>query len=265
MSLINEALKKAGQEAGGDDALENAYPKKILFLAGRQTNNRWLITLVGVLLVGGAVVTALQVPSVTKRLLQLGGAPTAAVPKPRLSIPAPSQVPTATPAVVGDASKAQAEHRTQLEQLIKSGTAALQADNVTAAQAAFTKAVQFNSTSAVAHHGLGLVEKRQGKLADAERQYLEAIRLDANYAEAHNNLALLYDQQGKADRAIVEYTTALALRPDYPEARLNYAIALERIGRTADAKVEYQKFLIRVPPELNDVAEKVQAHLSRLS
>lgn len=263
MSLINEALKKAGQETGSDDELENAYPQKILFLAGRQGNNRWLITLVGVLVIGGAVVAALQVPSVTKRFLRFGGAPAASVPKPRLSVPAPSQVAPATPA--GNASKTQAEHLAQLQQLITNGTASLRAGDVPAARSAFTRAVQLDAASAVAHHGLGLVEKREGKLADAERQYLEAIRLDVNYAEAHNNLALLYDQQGKADRALVEYTTALSIRPDYPEARLNYAIALERLGRTADAKVEYQKFLVRVPSELNDVAEKVQAHLSLLS
>jgi Tfp pilus assembly protein PilF len=264
MSLINEALKKAGQDAGGDDTLENAYPQKVFFLAGRQTGNHRLITLAAVLLLGAAVVAALQVPSVTQRLLRLVGAQPVPASTPRLPVAASSPAQPVKPGVAGDASKAQAERHAQLDQLIQAGTAALQAGNVTAARTAFTKAIQSDSTSAVAHHGLGLVEKRAGNLAGAEQQYLEAIRLNANDAEVRNNLALLYDQQGKADRAIVEYTAALSLRPNYPEARLNYAIALERVGRSNDAKSEYQKFLTSVPPELRDVAEKVQAHLSSL-
>jgi tetratricopeptide (TPR) repeat protein len=262
MSLINDALKKAGQEAGGDDALDNAYPQKVVFLAGRQGRNRWAIPITVMLVVAVSAVAVWQMPSLSQRLLRRGGGPPASTSKPRppVTTPAPGQ-----PAVSGNASKVQEERRAQTDKLITTGTAALQAGNVAAARAAFTKAIQLDSTSAAAHHGLGLAEKLAGHQDEAEQQYQEAIKLNAGYAEAHNNLALLYDQQGKIDRAIVEYTTALSFRPDYPEARLNYAIALERVGRTADAKAQYEKFLAAAPPELHDVAEKVQARLSNLS
>jgi tetratricopeptide (TPR) repeat protein len=264
MSLINEALKKAEGETGDDGTPENAYPQKIFFLAGRQSSHHLLRMVLGALVLGGLAVAALQMPSVTQRLFRFSGLPAVPMSKPRLPAPAPARGRQTTPPATHNASKTLTEPRAQIDQLIKTGQVALEADNLAAARSAFARAIQSDSTSAAAQNGLGLVEKRAGKLADAERHYLEAIRLNPKYAETHNNLALLYDQQGKADRAVVEYTTALSLRPDYPEAHLNYAIALERLGRTADARVEYEKFLANVPFELHDVAEQVHAHVASL-
>jgi len=264
MSLINEALKKAGRETGDDALPENAYhPQKVFFLAGRQSSHRLLSVVLGALVLGGLAVASLQMPSVTQRLLRLGAIPFAQTSKPRVLTSAPSRGQPTRP-VTNNATNLLPEHHAQIDQLIKAGQSALQAGNAPEARSAFAKVFQLDSNSAVAQNGLGLVEKSAGRPADAERHYLEAIRLDPKNAEAHNNLALLYDQQGKADRAIVEYTAALSLRPNYPEAHLNYAIALERLGRTADAKGEYEKFLADVPPELRGVEKQVQSHLSSL-
>lgn len=249
---------------GDDLPPENAYhAQKVFFLAGRQHSHRFLTLVLGLLVLGGLAVASLQVPSVTHRLLQLGSVPFARTSRPHLPASAPSRAQPTQPST-SNASTILPGQRAQIDQLITTGEAALQAGNVAKARSAFAKVIQLDSSSAVARNGLGLVEKGEGKLADAERHYLEAIRLDPKNAEAHNNLALLYDQQGKADRAIVEYTTALSLRPNYPEAHLNYAIALERLGRTTDAKVEYEKFLADVPPALRGVKEQVQSHLSHL-
>jgi tetratricopeptide (TPR) repeat protein len=265
MSLINEALKKAGRDAG-DDALPGDvyHPQKVFFISGRRNGHRLLSLVLGALILGGLAMASLQMPSVTQRLRQLGGIPFAQPSRPRVSTAAPSPGRPTRPAGNNNASNIPPGHRAQVEQLIKTGESALQAGNTAEARAAFAKVMQLDSTSSVAQNGLGLVEKGAGRLADAERHYLEAIQLDPSNAEAHNNLALLYDQQGKADRAIDEYTAALSLRPNYPEAHLNYAIALERLGRTADAKVQYEKFLAHVPPELRSVEVQIQSHLSSL-
>jgi Flp pilus assembly protein TadD len=268
MSLINEALKKAEGETGDVGAPENAYPQKIFFLAGRQGSPHLLGMVLGALLLGGLAVAALQIPSVTERLLRFSRIPTVPpavqMSTPRFPAPAAARERQTTFPATHHASNTLTEPHAQTDQLIQTGQAALQADNLAAARSAFAKAIQSDSTSAAAQNGLGLVDKRAGKLAEAERHYLEAIRLNPKNAEAHNNLALLYDQQGKADRAVVEYTTALSVRPNYPEGHLNYAITLERLGRTADARVEYKKFLANVPSELQDVAERVRAHLAHL-
>lgn len=264
MSLINEALKKAGRDTGDDALPENVYhPQKVFFLAGRQNRHRLLSLLLGALVLGGLAVASLQIPSVTQRLLRLAGLPFAQPSKPRLLDSASFRGRPTHPAA-DNATNILPEHRAQIAQLMTMGQSALQDGNVAEARSAFAKVIQLDPTSAVAQNGLGLVEKGAGKLADAERHYLEAIRLDPQNAEAHNNLALLYDQQGKTERAIVEFTAALSIRPNYQEAHLNYAIALERFGRTADAKVEYEKFLAHVPPELRGVEEQVHAHLSNL-
>jgi tetratricopeptide (TPR) repeat protein len=264
MSLINEALKKAGRDMGDEMPPENVYhSQKVFFLAGRQPGHRFLTVVLGLLVLGGLAVASLQMPSVTHRLLQLGSVPFAQTSGPHLSVSTPSRARPTQPST-NNASNILPGHRAQIDQLIQTGQAALQAGNVAKARSAFANVIQLDSSSTVAQNGLGLADKGEGKLAEAERHYLEAIRLDPDNAEAHNNLALLYDQQGKADRAIAEYTTALSLRPNYPEAHLNYAIALERLDRTADAKVEYEKFLADVPPALRGVKEQIRSHVSRL-
>ena len=167
MSLINEALKKAELESAGATPLESADPQKVIFVASRQSRTRPLIWLLGALALGVAAVAALQ-PSLMQRALRLGGAPPAPASKPR-QLAAPSQAQPAKPTVSADASKHQAERRAQADQLVKTGMAALQADDVTAARSAFTKAVQLDSAAVDAHLGLGLAEKRAGNLTEAER------------------------------------------------------------------------------------------------
>ncbi|HTP42535.1 MAG TPA: tetratricopeptide repeat protein [Nitrospiria bacterium] len=264
MSLINEALKKAERESEVDVAPEGAYPQKIFFAAGRPGGHRVLGLGLAVLLLGALAVAALQMPGVTERLMPFGGSPS-------ISQATPRQPATSTPAqpstttVTGKSSSIPAvPPPAHVDHLIAEGRSALQNGDMEAARSAFTEAAGLDPTSSVAQNGLGLVEKRAGRLADAERHYLDAIRLDPNDAEAHNNLALVYGQQGDTDRELVEYSTALKLRQNYPEGHLNYAIALERLGRSAEAKVEYEKFLADPPPALSHLAEQVRTHISNL-
>jgi tetratricopeptide (TPR) repeat protein len=257
MSLINEALKKAGQEVDQNDPLEHAYPEKIYFVSRHRSSIRlpMLLWLGGAVVIGLLLVLSLQMPAIRQplfRLVGLGGpAKMAAMPK-----AAPAPLPAVVPPVID---------RTAVEKQIDVGVSAYTARNFTAARSAFVSALQLDASSATAHNGLGLIEKSLGNPAEAERHYLQAIRFAPNQPEAHNNLALVYDQRGETDRAIVEYTTALTLRPDYPEARLNYAMVLERAGRVVDAKKEYQKFLAHVPPGLAAIAGTVKVHLTTLS
>jgi len=264
MSLINEALKKAERESEVDVAPEGAYPQKIFFVAGRPGGHRALGLGLAALLFGVLAVAALQMAGVTQRLMPFGGSPSSPQATPRQPA-APTPVQPPTPAVAGRSSSIPAvPPPARVDRLIAAGRSALQNGDMEAARSAFTEAARLDPTSSVAQNGLGLVEKRAGKLADAERHYLEAIRLDPNDAEAHNNLALVYGQQGDTDRELVEYSTALTLRPPYPEGHLNYAIALERLGRSAEAKVEYEKFLADAPPALSHLAEQVRARISNL-
>lgn len=264
MSLINEALKKAALETGPDDSLQEAYPQKLFCISGRQPSNRPFPVIVGAVVVAGLVVAAWQVPTARQRLFGLIGV---RGPAPE-SVTGPAAPPASpggdgTPAAAGERQPALVD-RAEVERQLQAGVAAFQQHDLAAARSAFVAALKLDPAAAVARNGLGLVEKAEGRLDQAERHYLEAIRLAADYAEPHNNLALLYDQRGETDRALLEYSTALSLRLDYPEARLNYAIALEHSGRRIEAKREYQAFLATAPPALADVADKVKAHVATL-
>jgi tetratricopeptide (TPR) repeat protein len=267
MSLINEALKKAERESVADDAPESAYPQKVFFVSGRPGGHRVLSLGLGALLLAALAVAALQMPNLAQRLVPFGSSPSIPplISKETQHQPAtPPQARPSAPAVTGKTTSSQAAPRAHVGQLIAAGQSALQNGNMEAARLAFSKAVQLDPSSSVAQNGLGLVEKRAGKLADAERHYLKAIRLDPSNAEAHNNLALVEGQQGETGRELVEYTTALKLRPNYPECHLNYAIALDHLGRSAEAKVEYEKFLADVPPALSYLADQIRSHVSSL-
>ncbi len=263
MSLINEALKKAArEEAETDESLQNAYPQKLFFTAGHQTSRRPLMVgLVGLVVVAGLAVAASQVPSARQRVFTLIGieGPTQS-PEPPLQA---GQMNTA-PAVAEENQPAVLSQPPEVNRQLRAGVAALKHDKLEEARAAFTAALALDPAAAVAHNGLGLVEKAAGNLQEAERHYLDAIRLDPKDAEAHNNLALLYDQRGETSQAIAKYAAALTLQPDYPQARLNYAIALDRVGRRVDAKLEYQRFLAKIPPELTDLTDKVRARIAAL-
>ena len=260
MSLINEALKKAAQNVDPDDALQNAYPQKLLFVSGRQSSGRPLILLFGALvLVAGAAAVALQLPAGRQFIAQLTGlGRPAMVGMPHPAPPPPAAAVVAKP--VGDLVDAAA-----VNQQIQRGLDALENGDAATAITLLTPLAKAHPESAAIQNALGLAEKAAGNVKEAERDYKQAILLDHNFADAHNNLALLYDQQGQTEQALADYTTALSLRKNYPEARLNYAIALERAGRLMEAKFQYQQFLANVPPKLADVAGKVKAHLASLS
>jgi tetratricopeptide (TPR) repeat protein len=259
MSLINEALKKAAKDSQPDDSPDSAYPQKLLFIAAGPASNRsWLVTLGGLAVIVGVAVVAWQQPATRQLVIDLvglGGAPAPRTVQPPAT-PAPERATPASPPPID---------RLLVERQLETGIAAYRNRELKQARPAFVAALALDPASAVAHNGLGLVDKAEGRLPEAERHYQEAVRLFPDYAEAHNNLALLYDQRGDTDRAIVEYNTALTLRPNYPDARLNYAIALERAGRRVEAKQQYQRFLADAPPDLADVAGKVKAHMATFS
>ncbi|HXZ26221.1 MAG TPA: hypothetical protein VEI24_08380, partial [Nitrospiria bacterium] len=161
MSLINEALKKAERESEVDVAPEGAYPQKIFFAAGRPGGHRVLVLGLAALLLGALAVAALQMPGVTQRLVPFGGSPSN-------SQATFTPVRPSTTAVTGKSSSIPAvPSPAHVDRLIAEGRSALQNGDMEAARSAFTEAARLDPASSVAQIGLGLVEKRAGRLADA--------------------------------------------------------------------------------------------------
>ena len=69
----------------------------------------------------------------------------------------------------------------------------LSQNDLSAAEQALQKAVELNSTDAIAHNHLGVVYRKLGKFRKAEQVYLKCLELNSRYADARLNLAILYD------------------------------------------------------------------------
>lgn len=151
----------------------------------------------------------------------------------------------------------------------------LDAGDPAEAEALARRAIAADPRCAPAHHLLGLLSYRTGRIEDAgeymleaalldEREYAyhancaavmnllgrapeaeasarHAIELEAGRAEAHNSLAVALDVQGRADEAVAACTRALELAPDYVEARINLGNLRFRQGRIEEAIAAFRR------------------------
>ena len=82
------------------------------------------------------------------------------------------------------------------------------------ARRALRKAVEVNPDDVLAHCHLGQLEQSYGDYAEAVRLYRRALVLDPNSAQAHYNLGLAFAEQKVFREAMVEWEKVIALDPD---------------------------------------------------
>lgn len=86
------------------------------------------------------------------------------------------------------------------------------------AERVLLKALEENPREAAAHHQLGLVLRRQGRLEAARDAYEKALDIDPQYALAHYNLAVLCDLYLQDTACAIRHFEAYrALRPEEAE------------------------------------------------
>jgi len=105
------------------------------------------------------------------------------------------------------------------------GVAALEANDLATAKAAFQAALRANAKDADALYYLGALSEKAGDVAGAESSYKAALAARATHARAEENLSALYDDAQRFDEALALTATALAQHPKDGMLHLNAAIA----------------------------------------
>ena len=262
MSIIHDALKKAGSAGPGPDRppLSVSQPKhralrRVHFplnaspvVAGVSIGGLLLIVLFGL--------HRIYVPSAWFKIRPFRGD----------SIPA-SKVSseTARPQDVPEIRPSEASIRQdRVSRLREEALSAYSNGDLFSAQAKFSELLTLIPDDAVLHNNNGLVLRRLGRLAEAEVAYQRAMALRPSYAEAMNNLALVLQEDGRKDEAGVWFAKAVSTDPSYAIGHLNYGLFLEQLGSLRDARSHYTKFIALATPKQAELVAKVRVRLERL-
>lgn len=114
---------------------------------------------------------------------------------------------------------------------------------LSAAQAAYERALALRPDVAQIHFNLGSLLQRRGQLEAARDRFRQAVALQPDYAEAHNNLGNALQDLGEIDAALVAYGRAISLRPNFPEPHNNTGLALRKLDRHADSATAIRRAL----------------------
>ncbi len=99
------------------------------------------------------------------------------------------------------------------EELALSAGSLVKEGNVDAAEREGRKAVELDSTSALAWNALGMALKTRGDQTGAGAAFAQALALNDEYQRAHVNAGALADEEHDLARAAREYARAAAIDP----------------------------------------------------
>ena len=123
------------------------------------------------------------------------------------------------------------------------GVIAYQVENFEIAGDLIGQAIEVEPNQSSFFFSLGLVLKKQGKLAEAVNAYYKVLEIDPNNADAYNNLGNILGSSGKLEEAVDTYRKALEINPNDIKIYNNLSLALKRQGKLAEAIDTYHKVL----------------------
>jgi len=127
----------------------------------------------------------------------------------------------------------------------------------------FSRAVEVDPGSPIAHSVLARGLSMRGRNEDAARHYRRSIELAPDRPVPHNNLGLLLFQEGRIDEAIEEFRATLRVQDDYARGRTNLGGALLRRGDVAEAEAVLREAVRREPGDVGARANLGHALLAR--
>lgn len=137
------------------------------------------------------------------------------------------------------------------------GRAMLVEGDVSGAMRQFERAVELDPRYAQAQYNLGSLQMQQGSLTAAEASLRAAVEREPRLAQAQNALGNCLLRQERAAEAVPHYEAALEAAPDYADAHYNFGVALEYLGRSLEAVYHY-RLAAQLDPANTDAAEGVR-------
>lgn len=113
----------------------------------------------------------------------------------------------------------------------------------------WTRALDVDPNSSLAHYNLARYIARQGRYQEAVLHYQRALAIRPADADTLNNLGLLVARNGELERASEFFTAAVKVDPGYGKAFFNMARVLSRQGRLDEAIQNYRQALKLNPDE----------------
>jgi Flp pilus assembly protein TadD len=146
------------------------------------------------------------------------------------------------------------------------GSALVTEHDLTAAEAAYRRAIAIDSTCGLAWDGLGMVFYNSHRLVDARDAFQRAVALDPESSRSLFHLALVADQEGNEAAAIAGYRASLALAPFDLDTTRRLGGALLKSGQAAEALPYLQTVAGQAPadPDAHNAAAVALANLGRL-
>jgi len=154
------------------------------------------------------------------------------------------------------------------DQFQQTGIIYYQRGDLKQALAAFSRAIQMDSKSALAHTNRGLVRYKMGDMTGALSDHNQAIKLDPNLPEAYTNRGGVRLAQGDRDGALADHSKSIALNPKNVEAYSNRGLVRLAKGNADGAIQDFDKALELdpyYPRGARSYTNRATAHLQKAS
>lgn len=115
------------------------------------------------------------------------------------------------------------------------------------AVAAYTRAVEIDTTYSKAYVNMGLAYDARGKRPEARRSLRMAVEVNPNDVLAHCHLGQLEASYGDYGEAVRLYRRALVLDPNSAQAHYNLGLAFAETKVFREAMVEWEKVIALDP------------------
>ena len=141
-----------------------------------------------------------------------------------------------------------------VQQLILHARQQVERNALDGAYQSYVAALQLHPDNPLALHGLAMVQRQRGFLAEALPLLQKAIVLLPERPDFFNDLGMLFQDRGELAQAVSFHKRALKLNPSFTWARLNLGVAYKRLGHNDDALAAYQAVLSTQPdiPEVHN-------------